>query len=282
MSGTANEIVKRLRTAADSGRQIEGLLFHGTCERIEGPLRPGGDGLLWMSDSPAIAQQYIPAAGLEIMCSRPSPYEMDNRVRPDRESVLYRIACGLAGRTVEDVEFDQYGRLLSWGIPDGWPTYRQVTDHVETVLGYAPADSGCYWLRAAVEDGAERVMPADWTMPGTLFVALADGLRLKDIRQGEESDLTLYEHNNLCGFRQAAEEGYDGVVINDFAQTTKYGNLGHRSFGLNERGLSKAEWTSLPAVRFDLDVIFPFPAFTPDLAAWLEGLETEAGARPGL
>ncbi|WP_167484017.1 hypothetical protein [Mesorhizobium tamadayense] len=44
-------------------------------------------------------------------------------------------------------------------------------------------------------------------MPGTLFVALADGLRLKDIRQSEESDLTLYEHNNLDGFLQAAEEG---------------------------------------------------------------------------
>lgn len=264
-----NEILARIANAADTGGAPEGLLFHGTCERIEGRLRPGGDGILWTSDTSVIAQQYIPAAGIEVMCSQPLPYEMDSRVRPDLNSALYGLACEISGTTVDDVERDAFGFVTSWRIPDGWPTYAAVIEHIEGILGYSAGSNGCYWLKATVEGGIERIMPANWKMDGRLFVAMADGLHFKDIRVGEESDLTLYEHNNLDGFRQAEDEGYDGVVINDFAQTTHFGNFGHKSYGLNARALDSMAWISLPAARFDLDCIHPFPAVTPELTEWL-------------
>lgn len=266
------EIARRIAAALEAGRQVEGVLFHGTAEEIEGGLKPGGDGTLWTSDSPVIAQQYIPASGIESIRSKPMDYELDSRVLPNLNDTFYGLARRISGLEITDVERDHMGQAKSWAVPEGWPTYGDVVRYVEQDLGYDPGRFGSYSLKVVTEGGKDRVMPAGWKMAGQLFMTLADGLDLKDVRQASEPDLSLYEHNNVGAFRAAAAEGRDGVVINDFAQTDQYGNFGHLSFGLNRNGLAKVKWVSIPATRFDLNDIWPFPIVTPDVRSWLDGL----------
>lgn len=263
------EIAARIAAALETGGKIEGVLFHGTAEPIAGNLKPGGDGLLWTSDSPVIAQQYIPAAGIEMIRSRPLPYEMDSRVMPNMNDAFYSLAASISGLEITDVERDRMGMAVSWAVPDGWPTNGDVVRYLEDELGYDAGRYGAYSLKTAMVDGREKVMPASWRMAGQLFMTLSDGLDFKDVRQSEEPDLTLYEHNDFAAFGAAEAQGLDGVIINDFAQTDRYGNFGHLSYGLNRRGLSKVGWISLPAVRFELGEILPFPAATPDVMEWM-------------
>jgi len=263
------EIFERIAAAVKAGCQIEGVLFHGTAEPFDGPLKPGPDGLLWTAKSPVIAQQYIPRAGIETLVSVPLAYELRERVKPRQHDALYKIACLIAGDEITDVERDANGNLVSWAVPKGWPTYADVIRHIEDDLGYK-AENDVYVISTQLGDGGdETYLPAGWKMSGRLYMTLAEGLILKDIRQGGEPDLTVKEHNNFGGFRKAEKEGYDGVIINDFAQTDLYGNFGHRSYGLNEAGLKKVEWVSIPASRYLLEDAHPMPITTPDVDQWL-------------
>lgn len=278
---TEAEIVARIAAAVRAGVPVEGVLFHGTAEPFEGPLKPGGDGLLWTSDSPVIAQQYIPAAGIESIRSKPMGYEMGSRVMPNLNDVFYGLAAEISGLEVTDVRRDHVGNAVSWAVPDGWPTYADVVRHVEEVLGYEAGRYGSYSLKTVMEGGRDRIMPASWRMQGRLFMALADGFSLKDVRKSDEPDLTMYEHNDFAAFRKAEAEGYDGVVINDFAQTDRYGNFGHLSYGLNGKGLAKARWIAIPAFRFDLNEIHPFPNVTDEIGEWAASAAASAAALAG-
>jgi hypothetical protein len=139
-----------------------------------------------------------------------------------------------------------------------------MSDLVERLeaLGYRP-DRNCYRI---LMDG-DRMMPADWRVPGRLVVVDGHGLRLKDLRRGVESDLTDVEHNDLGRFQAAREEGWDGVVINDFAQTDQ-GNMGHVSYGLFHDSLAATSMFEIPCVRSTWDEIMDDKS--PAFEAWID------------
>jgi len=56
-------------------------------------------------------------------------------------------------------------------------------------------------------------------------------LRILDISEGE-GDLLNLQYHKLDSFQQAKQDGYDGVKIDDFAQSETFGNYGHSSIGL--------------------------------------------------
>jgi len=233
-------------------------LFHGTIEPIEGPLRPGGyDGVFWTAESSAVAQCYIPATGGSTFASI-SRYELDQSVRPSPSSPFYTVAK-MIGPAATSVEYDSCGRPKSWGIPEGYATYRKVVEHIEEAMGYVNRGICGDFTFEILTDGwspdtGEHVLvPANYRKEGSLIIV--DGfqqMRLLNVSTGE-SDLTDLQYNKLKLFRQAEAEGYDGVVIDDFCQSKRWGNVGHRSIGFFAAALARLSSTQIPAHRFDWD-----------------------------
>ena len=117
-------------------------------------------------------------------------------------------------------------------------------------LGYEPYDSGLYGSYRDVKMSGDRIMPADWRLPGRILVARPRrDLNLINMAQGRESDLTELDYHRHDWFEKADAEGYDGIVITDFAQHKGYGNVGHISYGLFKRGVAACE---IKAVRDQL------------------------------
>lgn len=232
-------------------------LFHGTCEPLEGPLRPGGyDGVLWTAETSTIAQTYIPRSGGSTYVSL-SKYQLDERVTPSQTNPLYTIAK-MIGPEARDVQYDATGRATSWIVPDGYARNADVVRYIEEVLGYRNRDTIGDFRYELLTNGwnkdtkEHRIVPADFRIPGSLIIVegFAD-MRFLDLSRGE-SDLTDLQYHLLTTFRRAEAEGYHGVVIDDFAQAEPHwGNLGHRSIGFFAHALPALKTTVIPAVRFE-------------------------------
>jgi len=236
-------VLDRLGSAASAEEAVGLFHHHGTGEAFDAPARGGPfDGLLWLADSPAVAQTYIPAAGIESLMVVPA-FRLGERVRPDRHSGWY-AAVRQMGFESPEVEWGSNGTARSWAIPEGYPTYAEVCEWIQGVLGYAdengsrPGRDRFYRIRAALDrDGRTVLLPADRLYPGRLFLVegVAD-LRLLDMATGRGGDLTDPDHLKQAWFRGARDRGYDGIVINDFCQSRAHGNVGHRSWGCRPRG----------------------------------------------
>lgn len=205
-------------------------LFHGTIEPIEGAFRPGGDQLLWFADDPKIAQLYIPRAGLSVF-SGPM-----NLVRPNRDPHVQAIQHALGiDYDLGAIEWDARGEPRSWPLPEGWDRLVQPEDIFErlTDLGFEPdAGRGKWATYRFYFDHDGSVMPPGGAAQGELFItAPTRDLRIADVTD-LGGDLMNPAHLWIPLFRQLDELGYDGVLINDYAQSEEWGNFGHRSLGV--------------------------------------------------
>lgn len=242
-----DEIERRLAEGLETGR-FEGLLFHGSGEPWSGDPQVGGDGIFWTTTSAVIAQQYIPASGSASIVGKPRLSEVGH-IWPENHSFWHDVARQMSGLACSDVQFDDRGQLSSWRYPEGWPTYEQCLAWLENEMGYAwEGEYDVVSIKMSSADGDGVVMPASWFREGTLLVTLADGLSLRDLRDGPEGDLMNLEYHNYEGFEAATRDGMDAVIINDFAQSDD-GNIGHVSYGLTQNALAKLEWLTIPARR---------------------------------
>ena len=85
-------------------------------------------------------------------------------------------------------------------------------------------------------------MPADYQMRGKLFILIPDqDLNVYDMTYGGsiDGDLTDLDYHKTDFFDKLKQKGYDGVKINDFAQSNDQGNFGHTSIGLFKQALPK-------------------------------------------
>lgn len=222
------------------------LLFHGTLENISGGLKVGGiDGVLWTSEYPTISQCYIPDGGLKALKPVLMDYQKKMSVRPVKGDFWFSVV-------VRDMGYDLNDERIKWGKngfeaeswPCIYPTYEECMKHIES-KGYSEGDD---WLKIGFSDGKEVLLEKGYERSGKVFVGCKRGLKLKDLRCGE-SDLMNLEYYNVDGFEKAEREGYDGVIINDFAQTDE-GNMGHVSIGLFQNAVDRMEWGEYEAKRF--------------------------------
>ena len=244
-----DDILARIAGCADAGEATRrGLLFHGTTERFDLPPRGGGyDGIVWTADTPIVAQAYIPRAGISQLLHHPGRWRLGERVVPNPDGAWTLVARQMTGLE-PDVELDAHRRLVSWGLPPGWPTYGEAAEWLAGI-GHPVAEDGSVWLP---QDGAGgRIMPGDWRLPGRLLVTIGDGLDLADLRRGDEGDLTAVEYHDHAGFAAARAAGRDGVKINDFAQSERWGNVGHVSHGIFPEVAARLPWVEVPAVRHE-------------------------------
>lgn len=101
------------------------------------------------------------------------------------------------------------------------------------------------------EDGKPKILPSNYSMPGNLYIFNgASKLNLYDMSTGE-GDLMNVQYHEIDTFKKIDDAGFDGVIIDDFAQSKTYGNVGHESVGLFERGIKKLSSLSIPAKNYD-------------------------------
>jgi hypothetical protein len=243
------------------------LLFHGTIEPIEGDLHGGGyDDIVWTAESPSIAQNYISTGGYHAVSK---PWNLKEPIRPTNHETFWMVVARNMGHNFDEstIEKDKYDRIQSYRLPEGWPTYQEAVDWIEG-LGYND-DRGHYKIKSDI-DG--KILPPTYKPQGELFLAVGkDKLRIFDMTEGgkKEGDLMELDYNKLDLFKALESKGYDGVRINDFAQSDYWGNFGHHSIGLFPIGLKKIQFSRIPAKNFDWsDDEDRWTNMTPEFREW--------------
>lgn len=277
----SERVFELIDAAIAENRQPTGLLFHGTVEPITGPsLTAGADGVFWTTTNPRIAQQYMPASGSSQLFGAINTFERDRPVKPFAASPWFVFSKSVSGHTDADfdVEMDSHGSLRSWRIPDGWLTYSEAEMALEKRLGY-PAGQH-HWVKIRRDGDQEEFMPASYQMPGLLYVTLAEGLKFKDLRRSHEGDLMDREDHSYKQFAEADVEGRDGVLINDFAQTDRFGNIGHLSYGILPNRLAGLEWVVIPASRYELCSVDDLATMPVEILTWHQDFPNLAATTP--
>jgi len=227
------------------------VLYHGTVEEFDysNPRGGGYDSVFWTTDDPKIAQTYIPVSGL-LMTSvnhiykpstnptiisiqkaigidyNQSTFKFDHSYNPDSPS-SYKMAP-----IFEDKKYWHGTRVL-----DEKPRCQYVIDKLREVFGYEKVNrdnSPCY-AQFRIKTHGYEPQHADYRTQGILLtVTTQRNFKIFDMTYGGQNDGSLIEpdYNKIQSFRQTESSGYDGVKINDFAQSNNYGNYGHTSIGL--------------------------------------------------
>jgi hypothetical protein len=249
-----DDILDRLNACQSFDEVAEaGFLFHGTCEAIDVPLRPGAyDGVFWTARSPAVAQAYIPRAGLISMMARPLCHMLDEPVRPrGPEDLTTRWALARAGASWADLEVEEdRGRVTSWRVLPGWPRGRDLVDHLKGDLGYEASPQGIWEVSVGQGPQGQEWKPADWRLPGKLLLLYAPHLQIHQADWGE-SEIGDANHSRVGAFTRFADQGWDSFSMQDLLQSEYHGNVGHEAIGILPKALSTIPWIGIPALRHD-------------------------------
>lgn len=121
-------------------------------------------------------------------------------------------------------------------------------------LGYEPTNnvntSNKQWL--FLFDGGELLKPNTKAHGRLLTFTLKKDMIFYDLTNGgdSEGDLTDLDYNKIELFNKISKKGFDGVKINDFAQSDDYGNVGHTSYGFFDKSIKyldiQEEYTQHP------------------------------------
>jgi len=123
---------------------------------------------------------------------------------------------------------------------------REYVNNKLQKLGYKPESiryygDNDYKLKLRYnEDGEGIILPNSFRMKGKLIILTPkEDLNIFDMRTSDEGDLTDLDYHKIDLFRKIEKEGYDGILINDFAQIESEGNFGHRSIGIFNNSIDK-------------------------------------------
>lgn len=222
-------------------------LFHATGEPFEEKdLRGGGyDSIVWTTRDSAISQTYIPVAGAEIYT------QSSTFLSPSQDPTITNLQKDM-GLDFDDITWGRGGRAESYrilknpfGDMDDSSRKQFINNYLQGTLGYKPTsqdyDNNYSWR---LKINGNKIVSADYKMTGRLFILVPNqDLKIYDMTYGGsiEGDLTDLDYHKTDIFEKLNEKGYDGVKINDFAQSNDQGNFGHTSIGLFKRALSKVD-----------------------------------------
>lgn len=228
------------------------LLFHGTGEDFDPKdLRGGGyDGLLWTTDNSNIAQSYIPKAGASMIAYTNNIISVPQMKNSGKALTNLKKKLGIGAW--KNLTYDDRGQLKSFGrSPEldkllqslGGEGYYENMKLLSRYFnqkmleaGYQPykkseIDEG-EWSWKLLYDENHEIAPPGYRLKGKLFVfEVTEPLKIMDMSTGE-GDLMDVQYHRHDMFEKAKQDGFDGIKIDDFAQTEEYGNYGHGSVGL--------------------------------------------------
>lgn len=247
-------------------------LFHSTGEPFdEKDLRGGGyDRILWTTTDSAISQTYIPIAGSEMFT------QTSSLLQPSKDPTIIQFQKKI-GLEYDDITWGPGNRAQSYRVAknpfkdiedahdslyETMPLKNQrVNDYLMNTLGYKPKgqdyNNNYSWK---LKMSGNEILPADYRMKGRLFILIPNqDLKIFDMTHGGsiEGDLTDLDYHKLDTFDELMKRGYDGVKINDFAQSNDQGNFGHTSIGLFKQALGKLDKEVVQdVVHHDLDPLY--------------------------
>jgi hypothetical protein len=179
----------------------------------------------------------------------------DTLVVPGRNCWMWAVARSM-GFEAEVSAWDALGRARSWSMKPHLVTIGEVVAHLEGHLGYRSIsrNTRSYEIKCdgLYEDGLARVKDSGYRRPGSLWIIAGhERLRWYDMRHESSGDLSDPHYRQVNRFRQLEDDGYQGIIIHDFAQTSQWGNLGHVAYGLLPRGLKQVHWTRIDALHYE-------------------------------
>lgn len=230
-----------------------GILFHGTCEEIDGDPKGGGyDNVFWTARTPSVAQGYIPKSGITTWLHAPDDDDRKRAIEPTQsDGFVMRWALEKSGATRDDLEIVWNGwHPWSFTVVDRWPNEGDFDDWIKS-HGYVADGNGVYKVSMMYIDSRETLMPADWTLPGHLLIVLPDK-SFNEVEPAWSDDAMGYEsHNRVADFAGFSSAGIDAFAMEDSLQSDHLGNVGHEAVGILASGLPKISWLAIPAVRHD-------------------------------
>ena len=253
-------------------------LFHGTCEDFPAEEIEGGgyDDVIWTAENSAIAQNYIPLSGGATYTNAATI------MLPSKDTTIQAVQklIGLE-YDISDTKWNYMDQPQSFKLAKGWdriPSRDEIVEMMEKA-GFNQLDYGwqSFEIRHTYSRGADgnlvdHVHAPGENLVGRLFIFTAvEPLKVYDYTYGgeREGDLLNVDYHNISLFRKVEALGYDGIKINDFAQSKNWGNFGHTSIGLFNGTLEKLSWTTIPASNFDWGDD-PQVKITPEYAAYLK------------
>jgi len=247
------------------------IFYHGTLESFDvRKPRPGGyDEVFWTTEDMIIARSYIPRAGGYSMTSadyiarnedeskilkklgmtpklRAKMWEIANRGYQEYKKWddEYRRINDIWNQhekakdyhTLPDEFFDRWkeAEAKRKSAMEDWKSYDQILKawviRKMAQHGYKADKQG--FFDKVFSDYEGNLRPADYRAKGrVLEVVCMRDFKFFDFAKGREGDLMEPDYHKIGLFRKLEDNGYDGIIINDFAQTEYYGNYGHESYG---------------------------------------------------
>jgi hypothetical protein len=230
-----------------------GRLFHGSLEEfIEADLTVGGyDKILWTAKEPAIAQSYIPKAGLTIYVSSRTV------CNPSKNEIIQDLQKHLGFEyDMSKVEWDGLNTPKSFYAPIGWngksslPTEEEIYKLLKE-KGFQERNYDFWTIYVSSKNKNKILLPTEKNY-GRLFILTAkESVKFYDTTSGgeREGDLNDLDYHKLNWFKVIQDRGYDGIIINDFAQIDDMGNFGHLSYGIFKDSIKKFGWVTIPATH---------------------------------
>jgi len=127
-------------------------------------------------------------------------------------------------------------------------------------LGYKPEEySYTKDFNWNIPYSGDEPQSGDFVYTGRLFIVKPKrDLKLYDATNGgkREGDLMDLDYHKHEWFEMAKEKGYDGIKINDFAQSNDYGNVSHYSYGFFENTIKDLDIKEIKAKHNNLDPHF--------------------------
>ncbi len=227
------------------------------------------EGVLWLTESKTFARTYIPTSPSSTFVSLKRLSHPPQR--PNDSLVAIQRQLGIE---FKNVKYDQSYELRSYDFPDiymklmadqSWPEeknfaikseyynakhewskegQRRLENYIVAKLrdmGYEPESKGLDRYYKLKYNHDDTIIPNEYVEGTLLTFEVTQPLRLYDFTEGgkREGDLTDLDYHK--DFGAAKQAGFDGVKINDFAQTDIEGNVGHTSIGIFGRALPKVK-----------------------------------------
>lgn len=242
------------------------ILFHGTSSSFDTrKISPGGDDIFWTTDSITIARMYIPNKSRRLFVT-PSYLLSGKNYENIRKSLgITKSIINLAFKKQEfnyqtylflqkkNSEFLTKSKELEDNdepIEDFFNAWKTVSNEYEKAkknlkvvedylsnfliqkmktFGYE-LDNGGYNDIMTDSEG-NLLHNSVQTIGKVLKLTCQRDFKFYNYAYGKEGDLQDVDYNKFSLFRKIEEQGYDGIIINDFAQSNHYGNYGHFGIG---------------------------------------------------